>query len=92
MIKADEYRGALSALAEWEPYLRSHSGLPGPRGNLELAAVVAEEASDAQLARWRRLTPEEAPVNTPDEFLAFCGVLGLGRRLAAGDRSALAHA
>jgi hypothetical protein len=55
------------------------------RGNLELAAVVADEASDAQLAGWRRLTPEEAPVNTPDEFLAFCGVLGLGRVLVRGE-------
>jgi hypothetical protein len=89
MTKADEYRAALSTLADWEPYLRAHSGLPGPRGNLELAAVAATDASEAELARWRALTPEQAPVNTPDEFLTFCGVFGLGRRLAAGDRSAL---
>jgi hypothetical protein len=80
MSKMDDYRAALRSLSDWEPYLLAHSGLPGPRGNLELAHVVAEEASDAQLARWRALTPQQAPVNSPEEFLVFCGVLGLGRR------------
>jgi hypothetical protein len=91
MTKADEHRADLRALpaAEWEPYLLAHSGLPGPRGNLELAHVVADEAGETWLARWRVLTPEQAPVNSPAEFLTFCGVLGLGRHLAAGDRSAL---
>ncbi len=85
MSKSDEYRRHLRALSEWEPYLLAHSGLPGPRGNLELAQVVADEASDAQLARWRALTPEQAPVNSPEEFLTFCGVLGLGRALTRGE-------
>jgi hypothetical protein len=89
MTKTDEYRAVLRTLTEWEPYLLAHSGLPGPRGNLELAHVVAEKAKEAQLARWRALTPEQAPVNSPEEFLVFCGVLGLGRRLAAADRAAL---
>jgi hypothetical protein len=28
--------------------------------------------------------PQRAPVNSPDEFLAFCGVVGLGRLIAQG--------
>jgi hypothetical protein len=81
MTKADAYRRDLRTLADWEPYLLAHSGLPGPRGNLELAHVAAEEVGEAQLARWRALTSEKAPVNSPEEFLVFCGVLGLGREL-----------
>jgi hypothetical protein len=30
-----------------------------------------------------------APTNSPQEFLAFCGVLGLGKSLAAGKHAAL---
>jgi len=41
MPKADQYREILPTLDEWEPYLLAHSGLPGPRGNLELLQVVA---------------------------------------------------
>ena len=43
MTKVDEHRAALRALQDWEPYLVDHSGLPGPRANLELIAAVADE-------------------------------------------------
>jgi hypothetical protein len=36
------YRTELRELEDWEPYLKKHSGLPGPRANLELVAAVAE--------------------------------------------------
>jgi HEAT repeat protein len=91
MGKVDEYRHALRELHEWEPYLLQHSGLPGPRGNLELAAAVAEEADEASLRRWALLDAEEAPFGSAEEFLPVCGVVGLGRLLAAGDRSVLAE-
>ncbi|MCU0510373.1 MAG: hypothetical protein MUC34_18760 [Anaerolineae bacterium] len=96
MTKVDAYRAALRGLDDWEPYLREHSGLPGPRGNLELAHAVAQEGclspGRAELFhRWSALTADVAPENTPDGYLAFCGVLGLGALLARGegDRSAL---
>ena len=57
MGKAEEYRQALRELDEWEPYLLEHSGLPGPRGNLELAAAVAEEADESSLAALGRPQP-----------------------------------
>src|SRR5205807_1266663 len=47
----DEYRAALRKLKDWEPYLKKHSGLPGPRANLELLAAVVEEADADRL--WR---------------------------------------
>jgi HEAT repeat protein len=87
--KLEDYRMTLRKLAEWEPFLLEHSGLPGPRGNLELAAAAVEEADEATLRRWAALGPADARFGSAEEFLAFCGVVGLGRLLAAGDRSAL---
>ena len=88
MTRIAEYRATLKSLAEWEPFLLANSGLPGPRGNLELAQAVADEGSEEQFRRWLALGPDQAPVNSPEEFLAFCGILGLGTLLAgAGDRS-----
>jgi hypothetical protein len=68
--RVEAYRGELRKLKEWEPYLKKHSGLPGPRANLELVAAVAEEADADRL--WGMSASE-------DEFLALCGTAGLGR-------------
>jgi hypothetical protein len=89
MSKADEYRVILRTLDNWDSYLVEKSGLPGPRGNLELAQVVADEGDRRLFDRYLRYTAEQAPVNSPYEFLAFCGVVGLGRLLAEGDDSLL---
>ena len=43
MRKVDRCRTALQAMDDWEPYLLEESGLPGPRGNIELARAVAED-------------------------------------------------
>ena len=71
----DEYRTRLRALdtEHWQEFLTAHSGLPGPRGNIELGTAVAEEA-DARTV--------DALLATDDEYLVFCGVVGLGRLLA----------
>ena len=86
MSSIETYRAALTALpaADWEPYLLAHSNLPGPRGNLELAAAVADLGTEAQFRRWASLGPDVAPENTPGCFLAFCGVVGLGAMMARG--------
>jgi hypothetical protein len=89
MSKVDEYRKRLRTLEEWDAYLLENSGLPGPRGNLELARAVAWEGDLALFRRYAALDADEAPVNSPHEFLAFCGVLGLGRVLADGNRDVL---
>ncbi|MFW9917589.1 MAG: HEAT repeat domain-containing protein, partial [Candidatus Thorarchaeota archaeon] len=70
-------------------YILSNSNLPGRRANLELAnalmEVVAELSSSRDVATlWEycyqltAITIEEGPVNTPREFLPFCGTCGLG--------------
>ncbi len=82
--KSETYRETLRQLADWEPFLLAESGLPGPRGNLELANVVADEGNEPFFRRLLRYDAEQAPTNTPQEFLAFCGVVGLGKLLAEG--------
>jgi hypothetical protein len=85
MSKADHYREILPTLDDWEPYLLTHSGLPGPRGNLELLQVVADLGDQAMFERFlSKHGPDTAPTNTPEEFLAACGIVGLGRLLAEG--------
>ena len=84
------WREAIRAAGDVEALLASESRLPGPRGNIELALAYAEEADPAQA---RELivehTPEVAPVNTPGEFLAFCGVVALGPMAVDGDAAAV---
>src|SRR3972149_8875961 len=74
-------------------YLVTHSNLPGPRGNLELAQAFAEEAAvrmgPDQDKVWTLclnlagISPAHAPTNSPMEFLPFCGTVGLGAVAAA---------
>ncbi|MEO8744988.1 MAG: hypothetical protein ABI334_08650 [Candidatus Dormiibacterota bacterium] len=68
--RVEAYRAELRDLKEWEPYLKKHSGLPGPRANLELVEAVGDEADADRL--WRLSA-------SADEFLALCGTAGLGR-------------
>jgi len=84
MTRTELYRAQLSAMTDWEPYLWEHSGLPGPRANLELAQVVADIGDEVLFMRLLGHDASRAPVNSPQEFLAFCGVVGLGRLAAEG--------
>jgi len=86
---AQQYRAKLRTLDHWDAYLLAGSGLPGPRGNLELAQAVADEGDRALFERYAALTADRAPVNSPHEFLAFCGVVGYGRLLAEGQSDLL---
>ena len=74
MSKIEDYRGTLKKLDDWIPFLRKNSGLPGPRGNLELAHAVAHEGSKRQFEQFLATPAEE---NTPEVFLVFCGLVGL---------------
>jgi len=89
MSKVEEYRKALRALNDWDSFLLQESGLPGPRGNIELARAVADEGGEELFRRYLEYDEEKAPANSPEEFLAFCGVLGLGRLLAEGQTELL---
>jgi hypothetical protein len=44
--------------AEWRAYLLRESGLPGPRGNLELVQAAADEGALEQFLAWLAYTPE----------------------------------
>ena len=89
MSKTEFYRTTLRSLADWDDFLLEESKLPGPRANLELVSVVADEGTEAQFRHFLTFDAERFPANTPGEFLAVCGAVGLGRLLAQGDRSVL---
>jgi hypothetical protein len=78
MGSVQDHRAELAGLdrSRWPAYLTEHSGLPGPRGNIELGQAVAD-AGDLPLF--------DVLIATDDEYLTFCGVIGLGAVLADGD-------
>ena len=84
MKKAQAYVEKLRGIENWDEYLMQESGLPGPRGNLELIQAVAEIGNEEQFLHLICFTPEKAPVNSQEEFLAACGTVGLGRLVAEG--------
>jgi hypothetical protein len=89
MGKRETYADVLRSLPDWQPYLLAQSGLPGPRGNIELAQAVADAGDEEMFTRFLAFDAARAPVNSPEEFLHFCGVMGLGRLLAEGRRDVL---
>ena len=89
MSKIEQYRQTLRTLQDWDEYLMRESGLPGPRANLELVQAAAEEGDEALFRRWLALTPDQAPTNSPQVFLAVCGAVGLGKVLAESKTEAL---
>jgi len=91
LSKIDTYRMALSQLDDWDDYLLENSGLPGPRGNLELAQAAALEGTLQQFEHFLTFDALRAPTGTAHEFLAFCGVRGLGKMAATGDLRNLAR-
>jgi hypothetical protein len=80
MTVRDDHRARLAVLPAdgWDAYLAAHSGLPGPRANLELIQAVADEGDADRFLRYAA---------SEDEYLACCGTVGLGRLLAGGDAS-----
>lgn len=90
MNKVAAYRETLRTLEDWDSCLLAESGLPGRRANLELARAVADEGDKERFERFLSFDAGQAPTNSPHEFLAFCGVLGLGKLLAQGNRNVLA--
>ena len=89
MSKTEYYRKTLRTLADWDSFLLKESGLPGPRANLELVNVVADEGTEAQFKHFLAFDERVAPRNSQLEFLAVCGVVGMGQLLAQGNSGAL---
>lgn len=84
MSKIQQYREMLDRVEDIDTYLLKESGLPGPRGNIELGQAVADFGDEPLFRRLLANTPDVAPVNDPREFLAFCGTVGMGKLLAEG--------
>ena len=89
MLKTETYHAELAASRNWDAYLMQHSGLPGPRANLELLDVAAELAAEAQIKHWLTFDAKRAPSNTREEYLAVCGTVGLGKLIANGKQKYL---
>jgi hypothetical protein len=85
MGKVEDYRHQLIAMDAWDDFLKKESRLPGPRANLELAYAVAWEGTLERLLGYASLDEAQAPENTPECFLAICGVLGIGVLAARGE-------
>ena len=79
MSKVDEYRRQLRELNDWKPYLLKESGLPGPRGNLELAQAFCLEAIAEADSGACRHSGRRRLLRTRQVFPGFCGVMGLGQ-------------
>jgi len=89
MNKIQTYIEKLYNLDDWDTYLMQESGLPGPRANLELMQAVAEVGDESRFLRWLSYTPDVAPVNMQQEFLACCGTTGLGKLVKDGKKEYL---
>lgn len=88
-MKIEQYRMALRECPDWAAFLRANSNLPGPRGNLELAEAIYLEGSRDQFLRLIAGDSAQAAENTPEMYVIFCGIVGLGRLLVGGERACL---
>jgi hypothetical protein len=84
MTKIDNYRKKLKSLDNWDSFLKKESGLPGPRGNLELADAAADVGTQERFEHLLSLDNEKAGTNTPEGYLVFCGVVGIGKLITEG--------
>ncbi len=81
-----------ATLPQLRKILMDNSGLPGPRANLELAFSFAKSIASMRVAEWQwdfllamaGTSPANAPVNTPGEYLPFCGLLAMGALFGQG--------
>jgi HEAT repeat protein len=78
------YTEKLKSLKDWDNYLLKESGLPGPRGNLELAHAFADLGDEEKIKKYLSIKVEEAPANSAEVFLTFCSVVGLGTLVNKG--------
>lgn len=84
----ENYHSILAGISDPEAikdYLLAHSGLPGPRSNLELAHIAAEIVPSSIYSPWLELSPVEVPENTPQVFLVIIAVMALGKKITRGE-------
>jgi len=71
VTKVDDYRRLLRKLpkGDWADFLSENSGLPGPRGNLELIHAVGEEGSE-RVVRSLEASDDEYLKSAMEKWLA----------------------
>ena len=84
MAKVDDYREKLKSLENWDDWLKANSGLPGPRGNLELAYAVALDGSEKQFEPWRSLDIKNRSGQFPRRVFGFLWCFGPVPKSRAG--------
>jgi len=89
MGKAENYMEILKNKKDWDSFLLDESGLPGPRGNLELVDAVAQIGDIDRFRRYLAYDADSAPYGSSLEFLPVCGAVGLGRLIAEGQADLL---
>ena len=82
--KIEYYTEKLRSIKDWDTFLQKESGLPGPRGNLELAQAFADLGNEEKIQSYLSIKQEEAPVNSAMMFLTFCAIVGLGTLINTG--------
>lgn len=85
MGKVEQYQVELRSRHTWDDYLYSNSGLPGPRSNLELLFAVVREGDREKFLHLTSYAVQEKSGNTPEDFMAACGIVGLGRLVSEGE-------
>jgi hypothetical protein len=65
---------------KWDDFLIEYSGAPDSL-NEELAEAFARTGTLMDFKRYAQMGPEEAPEGSPEAFLVFCGILGIGQYL-----------
>ena len=81
MRRQATYVEQLVSAPDRERLLRSGSGLPGPRANLELLQAAADVGDERSFREWIAAASRADPT---DEFLVMCGIVGMGRLIAEG--------
>lgn len=89
MSQLEDYLAVLKTRPDWDDFLRAESGLPGPRGNLELAYAVAAGGDETRFLHLISIDQAGPEKDTPNMYLVFCGIVGLGNLLAAGKKEYL---
>lgn len=84
MTKIESYKEELSGTQDWIQYLHDNSNLPGPRANLELMRAAVDVADETFIKQCVAFDEYVAPTNSPGEFVAMCGVVGLGKLISQG--------
>lgn len=84
MTTRNQHINNLKKSGDWIDYIKENSGLPGKRANLELLMIVAEMGNEAFFNSCLSFHDNIAPTNTQGEFVAMCGVTGLGKLVSKG--------